>query len=412
MSKQILAGSAPGTSRTDADRPQPAASASGGQTTTPPKTPKQPPKAPAKPRKPAEGERPAKAARGRPAASRSPAAAAARPDPVTPDPRPSLLIVAQAGRLEFESLIFAASLHQNSPEWLGQLVIAEPAPEGAWSGHETRIAPQTREVLEWLGVQIRPFSATRFGAGYPHGNKIEALSVLPEDRPFVFFDTDTLILSPLDQLHFDFDRPSASMRREGTWPEPPIYGPGYAGIWKSLYDRFGLDFESSLDRSQPDEHWERYLYFNAGWFFGRNPALFGRRFGEWADDVRRDPGEALACQSLDPWLDQVVLPLVIHSFYGGRPGPGLAGLDGDVTCHYRNLPLLYARESDLVLDRLEAATGINKVKKRLREWEPARRLIYQGKGRDQVRKIYAGGPPPGREMQIRKQIRNRGWWLV
>jgi hypothetical protein len=47
----------------------------------------------------------------------------------------------------------------------------------------------------------------------------------------------------------------------------------------------------------------------------------------------------LAIQSLDPWLDQVVLPLVIHSFGGGRPALELDGLDGDITCHYRLLPL-------------------------------------------------------------------------
>src|SRR5690606_38784828 len=134
---------------------------------------------------------------------------------------------------------------------------------------------------------------------------------------------------------FDTARPAASMRREGTWPEPPLYGPGYRAIWKSLYDRFGLDFASSLDLSQPDEHWERYLYFNAGWFFGPDPAVFGQRFLDWALSVRDNPPNELASQSLDPWLDQVILPLVIHSLGGGRPCPELAGLDGAVTCHYR-----------------------------------------------------------------------------
>ena len=115
------------------------------------------------------------------------------------------------------------------------------------------------------------------------------------------------------------------MRREGTWPQIELYGPGYAAIWKSLYDRFGLDFEASLDLSQPDEYWGRYLYFNAGWFHFSDPRAFGARFRDWAVSVRDDPPEELVCQSLDPWLDQVVLPLVIHSFGGGRPGPELAG---------------------------------------------------------------------------------------
>ena len=128
----------------------------------------------------------------------------------------------------------------------------------------------------------------------------------------------TMILGDLGAVPFDFARPAASMRRTGTWPSPPLYGPGHHDIWASLYDRFGLDIAPTLDRTQPDEHWERFLYFNAGWFFGADPALFGQRFRDWAVAVRDDPGEALACQSLDPWLDQIVLPLVVHSLGGGQ----------------------------------------------------------------------------------------------
>jgi len=69
----------------------------------------------------------------------------------------------------------------------------------------------------------------------------------------VFFDTDTLITGALNDVPFDFDRPSASLRVEGTWPQPQLYEAGYTHIWKSLYQRFGLDFASSLDMEQPDE---------------------------------------------------------------------------------------------------------------------------------------------------------------
>jgi hypothetical protein len=51
--------------------------------------------------------------------------------------------------------------------------------------------------------------------------------------------------------------------------------PGYTAIWKSLYDRFGIEFESSLDLGQPDEYWRRYLYFNAGFFYARCPQVRG-----------------------------------------------------------------------------------------------------------------------------------------
>ena len=228
--------------------------------------------------------------------------------------------------------------------------------------------------------------------------------------PFLFLDTDTLITGDLARVPFDFARPAASMRREGTWPVEDLYWPGYAAIWKSLYDRFGLDFQSSLDLSQPDEYWGRYLYFNAGWFFGADPRAFGERFLDYALSIRNDPPEAMALQPLDPWLDQVALPLVIHSFGGGRPGPDLDGLDGDVTCHYRLLPLLYARESDRVVEVLEAVTAPNPIKKLLKGYEPAKRMIFQGRGR-KARALFDQNDLPRREQQIRNKLKSEGFWM-
>lgn len=324
----------------------------------------------------------------------------------------NILIVGQAGRLEFEAIIFLASLRRASPDWNGRVIIAEPRPEGRWSGHNTTITDPARGILTDLGAEITPFTAEVFGAAYPQGNKIEALPLLPAGEPFIFFDTDTLITGPIDAIQTDFSRPSASMRRQGTWPLPPLYGPGYAGIWKSLYDRFGLDFDSSLDPDQPDEHWEKYLYFNAGWFLGDDPVEFGRRYLNWARDIRDHPNDELACQVMDPWLDQAVLPLVVHSFGGGRPGPELAGLDGGTSFHYRKLPLLYALGSEAQIAHLEASVEDRTIKRHLREWEPARKLIYQEKGREKVRPLFEGRPLPRLERAIRNQIRAKGWWLV
>ncbi|MDO5642751.1 MAG: hypothetical protein Q4G26_10260 [Paracoccus sp. (in: a-proteobacteria)] len=324
----------------------------------------------------------------------------------------NILLVVQSGRLEYEAALFVESLRRNAPDWQGRLILAEPRAEAAWAGHQTAISAPARTVLEARGADIRPFSARHFGASYPYGNKIEALSVLPEDEPFIFFDSDTLITGPIDRIAFDFSRPSASMRREGSWPKPPLYGPDYSDIWRALYDRFGLDFASSQDETQPHEHWERFLYFNAGWFFGPDPAEFGRRFLDWSRAVLAEPGDVLAAQELDPWLDQVVLPLVIHSLGGGRPGPALAGLDGALSCHWRKLPLLYARESDLVVDALETAAEPLDIKALLSGWEPAQRLIYQRHGRNALRPAIDRANLPRFEQPLRQQIRRLGWWLV
>ncbi len=320
----------------------------------------------------------------------------------------SILAVGQSGRLEYEAILLAASLRHADPGFSGRLFIAEPQPGGKWP-NDPRMAPQTRALLKDLGAEILPFEARVFGQDYPHGNKIEVLAELPEG-PFLFLDTDTLVTGPLSAIPFDFSRPSASMRRENTWPKVELYGPTLTETWKALYDRFGLDFDSSLDRSQPEDYWQRCLYFNAGWFFHESPRAFGNRFLAWAKEIRGNPPPELVCQELFPWLDQIALPLVIHSFGGGRPGPELAALDGAATCHYRTLPLLYARESDRAVEVLETVAKDKALRPTLRDWAPVKTMVYQNKGR-KARALFDRERLPHREQVIRNTLKREGLWL-
>lgn len=319
------------------------------------------------------------------------------------------MIVGQSGRLEYEALLFVASLRAMTPDFAGKMIVVEPQPGDKWD-HDPRMSDAVKTMLTELGAEVRGFESHHFGKDYPYGNKIEGLQAMPAGEPFVFFDTDTLITGDLTTVPFDFDRPAASMKREGTWPVEEFYWPGYTAVWKSLYDKFGLDFDSSLDLTQPDEYWQRYMYFNAGWFFGADPKAFGDRFLEYALAVRDDTPPELVVQPLDPWLDQVVLPLVIHSFGGGRPDAGLAGLDGDITCHYRLLPLFYARESDHAVAVMEAVAAPNKIKKVLKLYEPYKRMVFQGRGQ-KVRAMFDRDNLPRKEQKIRNQIKNAGFWI-
>ena len=321
-----------------------------------------------------------------------------------------VMIVGQRGRVGYEAALFAASLRASDPAFGGRLIVCEPQPGPLWPDDPRLPPPLAGLLTEELGAEIRPFESQHFGSSYPYGNKIEALSTLDPDRPFVFFDSDTLVTGALSAVPFDFDRPAASMRREGTWPQLELYGPGYGQIWSSLYRRFGLDYDSSLDRTQPDEHWERYLYFNAGWFFHRSGPAFGQRFLDTALTIRDDGPEEIALQPLDPWLDQVALPLVIHALGGGRPGPALDGLDGDVTTHYRMLPLLYARESDAAVKTAETVMGTNRIKRVLKEHEPFRRFLLQGKGR-RARDLFDRADLPRKEQAIRNRLKANNLWV-
>lgn len=320
----------------------------------------------------------------------------------------TLIAVVQGGRLSYEAVLLLASLRARAPGFRGRVIFAEPQPGPLWSFDPRISDPAVRTFLLEHGAEIRPFVSKLFGESYPHGNKIEALAGMPEG-PFLFLDTDTLILGALDRVPFDFARPSASMRREGTWPRIELYGPEYNAIWGALYQRFDLDFAASLDRSQPDEYWQRYLYFNAGWFFGPDAPAFGLRFSNIAREIRDFPPKELVLQEMNPWLDQVALPLVIHAFGGGRPGPELSGMDGEVTCHYRTLPLLYAREADAVVAALEEVAAPNPVKKVLKPHEPFRRFLYQGKGAE-ARALFDRADLPVREQAIRNRLKAQGLW--
>lgn len=320
-----------------------------------------------------------------------------------------IVVIGQAGRLQYECLLLAASLQANAPSFGGTLYVCEPQAGPLWDKDPT-MAGDIKGALADMGAVILPFENTAFGQSYPNGNKIEALCAMPAGRNFLFLDSDTLIVGDLGALSTDFNRPSASMRRTGTWPEEELYWPGYSAIWKSLYARFELDFESTLDHGQPVEYWQHYMYFNAGWVTGHDAPAFGERWRDWALEILNNRPEELVLQSLDPWLDQVSLPLVIHSFNGGRPGDDLAGLDGDLTCHYRLLPLLYARENDAVVQALENVTAPNKVKKWLKQYDPFKRMIYQRRG-EKVRAMFDQNDLPPRERQLRNRIKKEGFWL-
>ncbi|WP_323783389.1 hypothetical protein [Leisingera sp.] len=322
----------------------------------------------------------------------------------------NVMIIGQAGRLQYEALLFAASLRHCSPGFSGRLFVAVPQQGPLWQKDPGIRNQEVLQALADLGAEILPFESKAFGAAYPYGNKIEALQAMPKDEPFVFFDTDTLITGELAEVPFDFSRPSASLRVEGTWPKPTLYGPGYSGIWQSLYSRFGLDFLSSLDLSQPEEYWKRHLYFNAGFFYGACPRAFGKRFLVYAQSVRNDPPLELTGQTLEPWLDQIVLPLVIHSFGGGRDALPDGYLDGQTSCHYRLFPLLYARESDRVVELLQEIAAPNRLKKVLKGYEPIKRMVYQGRG-EKVRALFDRANLPRREQAIRNRIKSEGFWM-
>ena len=320
-----------------------------------------------------------------------------------------VVVIGQKGRLEYEVLLFAASLRRADPGFEGRLIVAEPAPGPMWAEDPRMADPDVRAELARLDAEILTVPA-RFGDAYPQGTRADALSALPPGRPFLCLDSDSVVLAPLDLSPGTFATPTASMRRENTWPVEELYGPTRGEVWRTLYDRAGLDLGPTLDTAWPDRHWERYLYLSAAWTLGPCPATFGALWARRMAEIDADPGPALACQPLRPWLDQAVLPLVVTELGGGRPGPDAARLDGGIACHWRVLPLAYAREDDRVIAAIEETAAPNRIKRILKRYEPMRRTIYQGRGA-RARRMFDRANLPPTEAMIRKRLKRRNLWM-
>ena len=81
-----------------------------------------------------------------------------------------------------------------------------------------------------------------------------------------------------------------------------------------------------------------------------------------------------------------------------------------MSCHYRLLPLLYARESDRVVEVLEAVSAPNRIKKVLKAHDPMKFMIYHGRGH-KVRALFDRDALPRKEQAIRNTIKRNGFWM-
>lgn len=321
----------------------------------------------------------------------------------------SIIAVVQDGRLAYEALLFMASLRAVEPDV--PVLLFEPQPSPDWSGDPRVTDGALRQALRDLGAKIRPisqtsFGKTSFGQAYPNGNKVDALCAAPKGQNFVFFDTDTVFLKPLD-IRFPFDAPTASLRREATWPKPGKFT--RAEIWGALYSHFAIKIEPSIDATRHPDDWQRHLYFNAGFFCGADAQAFGQRLRDIMLEIARADLPELNGQALFPWLDQIALPLVIADHGGGRNDEIATAIDEELTCHWRVLGLAYAREAEWKLDCLERAAHDPRVKPLLETYPPFAALVYDGAGRKLRAEL--AGQSFASEQPLRKAIKAKGLWL-
>ena len=82
----------------------------------------------------------------------------------------------------------------------------------------------------------------------------------------------------------------------------------------------------------------------------------------------------------------------------------LVGLDSD------EARLVMGKRSDAVVDLLETITAPNRIKRALKSYDPAKRLIYQARGA-KLRALFDRDALPRREQMIRNTLKREGLWL-
>lgn len=223
--------------------------------------------------------------------------------PTTPM-RYAFVFVCQAGELEIKALLLAASL-KRSLRCEHELIAAVPTPASTWG----ELAPETRELLQHLGVRIEPIT-NPIDPDYRIGNKLACLDVPTQANKIVFLDSDILCLR-------DFGDPDCL--RVGFAAKPADLRTFAAGTdaWAPLYAAAGVALpELRLPTTVSGEF--GLAYFNGGVIFADADAGMGRAWIDCARAILQVP----AMREQRHWLDQVSLAIAVHKL-----GLRYSGLD-------------------------------------------------------------------------------------
>jgi hypothetical protein len=219
-------------------------------------------------------------------------------------PRYAFVFVCQAGELEIKALLLAASL-KRFLRCDFELIAALPTPASTWG----ELAPETRGLLQQLGVRIEPI-VNPIDPDYKIGNKLACFDVPTRADRVVFLDSDILCLRDLgepDCLRVPFAAKPADLRTFAAGAE----------AWQPLYAAAGVDLpQLRLPTTVSGEF--GLAYFNSGVIFADSACGIGKAWIDCARTILQVP----AMREQRHWLDQVSLAIAVHKL-----GLAYSGLD-------------------------------------------------------------------------------------
>lgn len=206
----------------------------------------------------------------------------------------SFVFVCQAGRLEVDALVLAASLRRFVAVE-HELVAAVPVPERRWG----ILRPDVRLALGRLGVRVVEIE-NPVDPDYPTGNKVACLSIPTDADVRVFLDSDIACLRPFAGGEA-FEAPFAA--KPADLATPGLDEP----TWRHAYGAVGLTPPAT--RMTATVGGQSMLpYYNAGVVATARDTGLGETWAECCRAIDAEP----RVQPKRPWLDQVALPVAVH----------------------------------------------------------------------------------------------------
>lgn len=166
-------------------------------------------------------------------------------------------------------------------------------------GIESGISSKFKKILTELGVEF--FEVTNpIGDDYPIGNKLDCFAKVDSGIK-IFLDTDMIFLNKLDLSHLPKNciAMKPADRKTYKWSDDD---------WKYAYGKYSKAVQSPIKMYSTCFHELMFPYYNAGMIIVKDYNNFNK---EWCSISRLVDNDKYL-ENKRPWLDQLVLPLVIR----------------------------------------------------------------------------------------------------
>ena len=275
----------------------------------------------------------------------------------------AFVFVCQAGELEIQAMLLAASLRQQFG-YTPECIAAIPQPESHWG----TLSEETLSLIDTLKLRTVPIT-NPVDQHYGIANKIACLDIETEADVLIFLDSDILCLQPFlpeNHFHAQFHAKPADL---ATFTKD-------TALWQKMYDLFQLPLPTWRVISTVSNE-VMLPYFNSGVTAIKTGLNFAKTWAQCCKIIDADEN----IPNKRPWLDQAALPLTVeklkltHQCLDERfnfplhlkPLP----TELPFLCHY-HWPTILRREPRLnkqVTELVSRYPLLAKLLKRLPEWE-------------------------------------------